>query len=1129
MASKARKARKASGPNSFVAAQNRIRGAANPAAALAEFRRSGSPRQFGQMLRWVRKSRPRGIDLTTGWSPSEIRNIAPRFSFDPTSLDRELIWAAESFAIYANELNEAIRHIRNIEDAVLSGDFQGALEWLESLDRCCGHSLWSIEVRLALLQHHEGLHAQKAYANEIIESANPVVAVVTHYTSQRNEEQMPLFRFEAMLNRALAARKDDGETYLRYKLLHEVSVGSMSYSTILNAESQVSILDYYEAFVALAQRAALQPCPFELREAIAQCLESVDRFLEDPRLRRSLFVLGAGAEWLEGAWEESQDTGRPSASGHLDDIEAWRLVSEDLALGELASSTTSSLGAFATQAIAALKSLADFPDLSDEVAGSQRLAANLRGLQLGRALKYALDEQYASTTSQLRECRAGAAMHSRRVWPTHLLGCGSLDQLDALIGALRTSHQPGLVRAALLELGVPHSEQASDGLDNLRAELADILTGASEAQPVELFAEPPTGVERARSRVALRFWCTALLERGEADELVRLLAHHAVIRRNVGILPIVETVALIDRPTTRRLAGDLALPIVFDLYFKYCSQDLEEDRTFASEDALAARGVATPHELANEVSSDDKDLLTYYLRYLAVPEVMESFTVFESTQDLEEERVRVLSILISIDSANADAYEAEAKDITRAQAIRRGMRQVEQSKIYVDVVRIRKILERELRDDFVRYMSLPHMPINESRDNLIEALRSLRSGPASSALPEIPKDESSALLVQMMATAFGELTSNKEHGLDCYLSMRIRHGALSGQLRTPMERQRLITQVSADGVTYEPNSTWLDSLSSSGSSTSSAEGRDRLRLRMNELSAAYDQVVDRVAKDYVQVRTGEKPGGWFDIAVRQIHVIELLASIGSDTSFEDFVELLISQFFTELKARLSHVRSEIERSVKPALLEPISAFELDLAGLADVSIQPALRGALATARVDVQQALDVVKDWFQLPQIEEYHTFEMEELIHIGLQCVKVLHVDYHPVLSTEIGEVTPILDPLVVFTDIFVILFENARVHSGSKSPEIQVTINQVEDTYILRVENSVIGDVDEGRMRKIRDIRNRIESGSYVESVAKEGGSGLIKLQRIASSLDESSRIQFGLEADRFWTTVPIRGRFV
>jgi hypothetical protein len=1002
---------------------------------------------------------------------------------------------------------------------------EAALEQLSSLDVENGHTLWSIEMRLALLQYHDGIAAQKAYASEIFDSATGLVAVLSHYTSQRNEDQMSLLRFEKKLDLLLAlqSRTSGLQTYLRYRLLHKVEVEADHFRTILNVESQSAILDYYETFVALTQRAALEPCPEDFKDLLVGVLQQVASALPDPRLRRTLFLLGAGDQWLVGAWEHaprSQITG--IENDYFDDVEAWRLASEELAFEDISVAPTWKSNEVVSQTIAALQSLADFPDISDEVAITQRLAVNLRGLQLGRAIQSALDEQYASTTGQLQRCRAAAAMHARHLWPTHLIGCRTTAQLDSLVGICRQSQRsPQFVHAALRELGVACPEDFDKSLDLLQTEVAKVIEGVYDVPEATLSPEPPIGTERARSRVALRLTCTVHLDRGEVDDVVRLLARHAAVRRNIGILPIAEAVSQIDRPTVRRLADDLALPIVLDLYVRYISSDLEEDRAYACEDVLAARGVGTPFELGTRIGVEDEALLRYYLRFLAVPDIMESFTVFESTRDLEDERTRVLSLLIGLDPARAAAYEAEAKDITRNQAIQRGVRQVEQSKIYVDLLRLRKVLEAELQDDFVRYMSLPHLPLNESRDNLVEALRIALDRPSSNVLPEIPKDESSVLLVQMVDTAFRELTSNKEHGLDCYLSMRIRHGALSGQLRTPMERQRLITQVSADGVTYESNTIWLDRLSAGDH----IDNASRLNDRMNQLSADYDQLVDMLARELVQIRSDEKPLGLFHVTVRQLHVLDLMASVTRDTTFDEFLDALVGLFFVELNGQLARVRTEIEQAVKPAFLEIINSFEMDAFSIADAAIQPSLSGALATARVEVQQALDVVKDWFQLPQIERLHTFSMDELVLIGLQCVKALHVDYHPDLTTAIGEITPILDPLVIFTDIFVILFDNARVHSGSGAPDLHVSITQADKTITIRVENTVSGPIHEDRVNKIEQIRERIESGSYVDSVAKEGGSGLIKLQRIVRSVDETATIQFGFEDNKFWTTVPIR----
>ena len=58
----------------------------------------------------------------------------------------------------------------------------------------------------------------------------------------------------------------------------------------------------------------------------------------------------------------------------------------------------------------------------------------------------------------------------------------------------------------------------------------------------------------------------------------------------------------------------------------------------------------------------------------------------------------------------------------------------------------------------------------------------------------LPKNEATDLLFDLVSPVFVECMTNAGYGLDCYLSMRIRHGTLSGQLRGPLEEQKIITQ-----------------------------------------------------------------------------------------------------------------------------------------------------------------------------------------------------------------------------------------------------------------------------------------------------------------------------------------------
>ena len=278
----------------------------------------------------------------------------------------------------------------------------------------------------------------------------------------------------------------------------------------------------------------------------------------------------------------------------------------------------------------------------------------------------------------------------------------------------------------------------------------------------------------------------------------------------VRMLPIAGCIKALDRELTRKVAGRLSTPIILDLFTRFVDDSRVSQRRYAYDDFLRVNGMKRPSDLRARVTDFNRFQLVYYLRYVCVPQVMEISISFENSQQVEDERLMVCALLIEVDAANmAIEYEAEIREITKKQVIQGGIRQVEQSKISIDLEPVRRWAERNLRDNYLRYQSLFSSGMSEpsssdaisTSDLLDERVTHQKSSNKDEDLPEIgqdvpevPANEAVSLLLKMVSSLLRECYLDPFHGLDCYISMRIRHGALSGQLRAPLEEEKLITQ-----------------------------------------------------------------------------------------------------------------------------------------------------------------------------------------------------------------------------------------------------------------------------------------------------------------------------------------------
>ncbi len=186
-------------------------------------------------------------------------------------------------------------------------------------------------------------------------------------------------------------------------------------------------------------------------------------------------------------------------------------------------------------------------------------------------------------------------------------------------------------------------------------------------------------------RQGVRLQAEALLASRSSADLVELIVDSMLEDQIVPeMLPLSECVQQFDHELRKQSAGRLSTPIFFSIALRHVDSLDPAILSDSYEDFLIANGMERPSELIDRVSQFPLKQLIYFLREICVTNVMHLSTAFAASRELEDERIAICSLLTQIDEPNAKVYETEAREITRTQTIRQGVRRAEQSKIYVD-------------------------------------------------------------------------------------------------------------------------------------------------------------------------------------------------------------------------------------------------------------------------------------------------------------------------------------------------------------------------------------------------------------------------------------------------------------
>jgi hypothetical protein len=1133
---------------SLRAAQNVVRGASG-AAAITNARPYLAIDQIHDFVAWLPSVRHRGQALDLGLFPSSVAALWARGTFKDIGLAREIRWAGEWIARHATALSTFRGQVVEYETFLARSDFDQCARVLGKIEDEFGSSLWLIETKTALIQASEGLEAQKAFATSVLDSkqGNHLVSWLTHCVSRRNETTTTPGRFVRDIEWMVSGwtEQPDMALYAKYRLTGWRPETIQDFNAVLRLEGSAALVDIFDTFVRLAGWASVSEDQ-RVKSAFRAETLNLAELVDDERLRRSAFAQTADARWLSksrlpnpeavealllGQYQLAFDHAERGIDEDPCDTELWliaaaAIASSDIVLPEKAG--------FCWTIVASLASLHDSVQESD--GATIKLFKHCLNNRLLGFASIITGETWGGISSNPD---AGINQHS--FFEGEYLRYAAISGLDTLETKRNLARFfLGFIQSPALAYQIVQAgleDDFSTEWPDLKVHLplevaqeADAWRAFNEKNHAEVFRRAQlltTSSDKMRARRAERFSAQALLQEDRITELVAYVASACIENPDiVNMLPLDECATRLDRSLRRELAAQIAVPIVLDLYSKRFDQALDDVRAYSYEDFLIAHGVDKPSEIADQTDKFDRSFLVHYLRYICVPEIMQVSSAFQGTRELEDDRKKVLSQLVKIDPTNSEIYETELRDITRAQLIHRGVRHVERSKIYVDVPAIKRSFDKAHRETFQRYIGLVKAGIGLNGPDIEKNLGLALSGrTVSHQALEVPKNEANELLISMVRWIFVECTGNPEHGLDCYLSMRIRHGTLSGQLRTPLEVEKLITQRAAGTDEYESNQHWEKRLAHLPDTTVA-----RLNDCLAQFSARYDAFIANLASELIQIKTTAKPEGLFNVNLKSVRFLLWIADLRSDMSFEAFFDRLIELFWASVDDSLTMVRGTIDGQLKPEITQMFTALEASIKSAAPGVSTSDLDRAVRTAQTGTLQALDIVKDWFKLSQPISEPEFPIQDLIDVGLQCVTTIHRDFAPDVSRRVAPLPPIANALVLFSDIFFILFDNIRRHSAN-GPNVKVDIVVEDKGDRLRiVTRNEIGESARSAdaVDRISKIKKTILDGAYQKAVTSEGGTGLIKLRRLIGNSEAGKRrLDFGFEDLHFFVELELSKR--
>lgn len=1086
---------------------------------LSEFRERSSPSQYQSVVSSLKRYAPRQASTLFSAGPSRFGDLAwaaQRMSELP--LEKELIWAKAWLNGQSIKINQFRRASSSVQELVLSAQHEEAARVLDSYIATAGWSLWAAQLRCAIQQAMAGTEAQKKWSASHQHAApNSIPALLMHVFSERNEESFAYDGFYAKCMDSFPRYKSVGSwlpRYLLYYALNHYDEPKGTYSSVLSRDISSSFIDYYESCIDAVRTICNERSLRDLRPVALDLVESLTKDgVIDYRLKKLSVALSGNpqSEPAEQTVVEDetrklfsllQDPRSYSSAGYL------KVIADHLTECELH-------GVAAGSAIAELL----------------KIGINYRSIDAGLAIAMAAQD-YASNLIDTRVCSLEVAM---LVPEFTLIDIASIPDASGRELLKSTSVFSGQLRKQCNDIdGVLMGNPLSHSIarnDSITVWLGRQLIQADRLDEAYQLGEVlESGQGRwPRSGGKLKLW--ALIKQGKLEEALNYAATWILSGSHyVAELPVKEIFSGRDWPSFRDID-----PVLVGLVAHHANTG-QSQASVGYICKMACRRYAITgkrDELLTQLESmpgaaRDRSLAIAFLRDVWIEENLSMNHLLESTDDVRMERMKVLQMLLQMDVENEADYIEEIKFITFDEKLRQGLRHINQTRIFVNESAITRWAEKELPLEFERWKSLRDSPGEAQISD--ELLRQYVVDPHNEdLLREIgggrPTD-ADVVLTNLLERLYRRFLTDPADGLDCYLSLRIRHGSLRGTLFGPLEEQGLYCDPKGSNSAFE--SRWGGVLN-----LAQLERASVLEL-MRDFSGKISNISDDLVGQRVQIKSPDKPQGFISPYLSPTFA-KLLANalIGQPVTFTSFVYSCYFVFWKLVEVGLQDLSSYVKNDVKKQIRKEFDELVVSLRQLGPKALP--LVTALTTVATTTQSQCDVVADWFRLPGRSDDEKYKLSAAIEIARTSTRNVHrafpaeIDIQSMPEEDLPLGTLALE---VVSDCLFVIFENAWKHSGLGDDVGKLTLvanfDSAEKLLTITVNNhlssSVLDSMQSGLLQKLRD---RHLSSAPLEMASREGGSGFAKLARLSRYVDRAycpSPLGFGVIEKKWFTTVTI-----
>jgi hypothetical protein len=518
---------------------------------------------------------------------------------------------------------------------------------------------------------------------------------------------------------------------------------------------------------------------------------------------------------------------------------------------------------------------------------------------------------------------------------------------------------------------------------------------------------------------------------------------------------------------------------------------------------MRKQSIKKPSSIDNELFERHK--LIYFLRFICKQNILSKDVMsFKTVNDVEQERVKICQVLLLLDEDNSKIYNDEIIEITQNIKIKERIREIDNSKIYVD---INGLINYDLKDfdkSFSRFIKIKdlndksfeefYVLISETDEYNLESQQQYKKKYVTH------KQQLQQVFTELFIEIRNKYLYSNENGLDSYLSTRIRHGTITGQLRKIFSDLFLITTKNSDTDIYLNNNVWVN------------ENNNILEFNilMNQFSKDIDDYIIYIKNTFIQIKDDGYSEALFNFSINDAfnnHIIKhyFINHINDIHTHEDFIKYSIEICEYIIDNNLEYIRKYFKQNIELHFLNLLESLEKDINTINNNEKYSLLLTNIRKARTDIQSTIDTVIVWFERKKKKDVD-FVIQDAIDTSKEIIENLFSSKNLVIKTYIQNEQKFEGKYFInFVDFFKIFLENITTYVRKKnniSSDVLINVINNEDYIICQIKNTLINPTEEELNEIdtiISDKEAEIKEATNSNANRTEDNTGIIKATKI------------------------------